>query len=228
MASTEYTTGDIDFKVRVTNEKDVTVDYVVNEANQMWREIRSRKLKFGDMDAADAVMNEMRKKHPQFCKSYPIVLRYMCQMQEYDHRAFRNYLMKIKEHPYTNETEYLDSQADYVVILYKQRNSRWNCTQVSNLRKNVRGLLQREHDVFKSYVEEFDKEVSAETEKLKEKGTAELHEFVQIVGPEGMKAAGTIRVETDLISGMSVDVDTIAANVNVELTSARADDLLAD
>ena len=84
-------------------------------------------------------------------------------MQEYDSKAFKTYLTKIKAHPYTSQAEYLDSQADYVVILYKARHKRWNATDVSKIRANIRNMLQHEHDTFKKYVEKIDKEIDEET-----------------------------------------------------------------
>lgn len=211
----EYTTGETKFVAKITNEKDVTIDYVVNEANTMWKKVRSSELKFGDLESADVLMEKMRKEHPEFCKSYPIVLRYMCQMHEYSGKAFKTYLMKIKEHPYTSEEEYLESQADYVVILYKQRNKRWNNTQIANLRRNVLTLLQNEHEVFKKYVNEFDREVTAETEKLSMKSIEELHEFATLVGADGMKKAGTIRVETEIPSDNIPHEDLFLRHVDV-------------
>lgn len=225
--ASEYTTGDDDIKMKIISEKNVTIDYVVNEANEIWKQVRKRKLKFGDLDAADSLMEEMRKSHPEFCKSYPIVLRYMCQMQEYDHRALRKYMVKIKEHPYTSETEYLDSQTDYIVILYKVRNPRWNATEVNRLKHNVRAMLQREHDVFKTYVEEFDKEVTAETEALNKLNMNELRDFSQAAA-DTMSLAGTVRVETDLSAGKNIDVNDLARFIPAEPVehNVNADDLL--
>lgn len=174
----DYTAGTPCMKLKIENEKNITINDLINEANNVWKVVRGRRLKFGDIDAAEALMSEIRKTNREFCTSYPIVLRYMCQMQEYDSRAFKKYLLKIKEHPWKSESEYLDSQTDYVVILYQTRNKKWNRTQINNLRKNIRNMLQKEHDTFKFYAKEFEKEVSAELDIFEKRNTDELREYI--------------------------------------------------
>lgn len=219
----EYTTGDVDIKVKITSEKNVTIDEIVREATQIWLKAKAKNIPSGDIDAAEALMSEFRKSNPEFCKSYPIVLRYICQMKEYDPRALRKYLIKIKEHPWKTEEEYLDSQADYVVILYQAKHKHWNRTDISRLRKNVRDMLQYEHEAFKHHVEEFDREVSSLEYVHKEKNSHELTEFVRIAAKTIESRGGTVRVETDLRGG---DIDIPVAGVDVKPIDITADDLL--
>lgn len=222
---TDYTTGDKNLKINITNEKNVTINDVVNEASALWRITRSRKLKLGDLEAADALMNELRKTNPQLCKSYPIVLRYMVQMQEFEPKALHRYLRKIQAKPWKTESEYLDSQADYVVILYQTTHPRWNKTQCSKLWQGVRNMLQHETDLFKQYVDEFDREVSAQEEMFKKASMDDLREFVQNSGDTIETHGGTVRVETELNGGDDVDMITLTSGMtSVELMSA--DDLL--
>jgi hypothetical protein len=205
MSHTDYTTGDIDLKVKLTSEKEVSIDDLVNEANDIWKYAKARRLKFGDSAGAERLMADVQAKHPQFCHSYPIVNRYICEMQQYSTKAFRMWLMKIKEHPWKGENEYLDAQADYIVMLYKVKAPRANMTQVNQFRAQIRALLQVEHEKFKHYVNEFDKEVSAEESVLKKKNANELHKFVLSAGPKGMALAETIRVSHDTPTAARVD-----------------------
>lgn len=223
----EYTTGDLDLKLKIHSEKNVTIDFVVNEATTIWRDVRKRKLRFGDEQATKAVMAEMQRKHPEFCKSYPIVNRYICEMQEYDAKAFRRWLMGIKSRPWKTEAEYLDAQAEYVVTLFRVKKPRSNATQISNLRTNIRALLQKEHDTFKRYAEEFNREVTAEEETFKDRNKNELKEFMNLA-KDTMHLAGTIRVESD-VTPYSLDVPTVdelVANIKSTPLDTCADDLL--
>lgn len=185
----EYSTGESNLKLKFTSEKTVSIDYVVSEANSIWRETKKRKITFGDVDSAEALMREMQNTHPEFCKSYPIVNRYICQMQEYSAKAFRLWLKKIEQKPWKTEAEYLDAQADYVTILFKIKKPRANKTEINNIRTNIRAMLQKEHDTFKNYAQEFSKEVTEEEKILAEKNAAELREFAAIAGPAGLAKA---------------------------------------
>ena len=221
-----YSTGGVELKLSITSGN-VTIDFIVTEANQMWKEMKRSGIKFGDVDASEKLMSEVTKRHPDFCKSYPIVCRYICQMQEYDSRAFRRWLNKIKEHPWKTESEYLDAQADYVVILFKVKKPRSNRTEINNLRTNIRSMLEREHQQFKKYATEFEKEVVCEENIYKEKNIDELQAFAKLAGAEGISLAETFRSESD-ISSVAFDVEKIIAEWETPITHLEftADDLL--
>ena len=138
---------------KITHEKEVTSEFVLAEAKDIWRHCRSQHKKFPaeDMESASLLLNNVRECHREFAIAYPIVVRYMCQMREFSASAFKKYLDRIANQAADrNEDDYLNSQVDYVVILYKCRHPKWNLTQVANIRTNVRALLQQEHDQFKT------------------------------------------------------------------------------
>jgi hypothetical protein len=185
------------YKLSFESEKNVTVDDVVNEADAIWKYAKSKKIKFGDEELSTKLLKEVEKSHPEFCQAYPIVNRYICQMQEYSSKALRMWLNKIKINPWKTEAEYLDATTDYVVILYKFRNPKYNMTDVSRLRKNVRDMLQKEHDEFKKYAELFKKEVENEESNNMNQNIKELEEFVRIIGVDGLDKVGTVKVVVD-------------------------------
>jgi len=195
----DYSAGDSPaFTLKINNEKDVSIDYIVKEADGIWQECLKRKVHFGDTVASDALSAEMSKRYPDFSNSYPIVLRYICQMKEYKGKVFRRWLTKINIHPWKTESEYLDAQADYVAMLYQAIKGRsTNKTQVSNLRTNIRKMLQQEHDQFKHYAAEFGNEVDANECSNRKKTIDQLHDFVTTIGPTGMAMAEVVRVVTD-------------------------------
>src|ERR1700744_5814447 len=183
-----YATGDLKINsIKISSEKNVTIDFVANEANIIWRKVH----KHADMDL-------IHRTHSEFCKAYPMVIRYMCEMNEYDPKAFRKWLMKIKERPWKTEEEYLDAQADYVSMLFRAKKPRAAQHEVNNVRKNIRAALQHEHTQFKFYAEKFDKEVNSAESTLREKNKEELYEFVRAAGEVGMAPAGTVRVESEI------------------------------
>ncbi len=228
----EYTTGvgNMELKAHFTSEKEVTIDQLVDEANVIWKYARARKLQFNDTEGASRLISDVQRLHPQFCQSYPLVNRYICEMQEYNPKAFRLWLMKIKERPWKSEAEYLDAQADYVAVLFRIKHPRATKTQINNLRINIRTVLQEEHDKFKYYTNEFDKEVTAEDSILKHRNKAELCEFVKIAGEVGMSTAETVRVVYSLGGPVRVeqDIDNIANNMPHEPLVETSDALLAD
>jgi len=208
-----------DRDIHITSEKEVTVDFIVDEANVMWKEMKSRNILFGDSAAASALMIDMRRGHPEFCKAYPIVTRYICEMQEYSEKGFRRWLTKIKYHPWKTQDEYLDAQADYVTMLYRVKNPRASRRDYDNVRKNIGDALRNEHEEFKQRVDEYDREVTAELDKLKSASTLDLEAFFKKMGLPGLSAAEILRVETDLKS-----IEPRADNFNKLLSKTESYD----
>lgn len=222
-----FTTGEVDVKLKnvsITNEKDVTIDDIVKEAAEINKKLRAENIKPGDYDASDNFMTKIRREHKEFSQSYPIVLRYMCQMQQFHAGALRKYLEYIRTHPWKNHDEYLDSQAQYVVILYKETHKRWNRTQVDNLRKNVRKLLQDEHDRFMELSEKYKKEVENEEVTFKNGRDETMREFYKNFG--GDTSDLHLRIKTNVPTENLVPATTFSANAVQSNFSTTAEDLL--
>lgn len=226
-----FSTGEL--RAKITSEEEVTVPQLVEYANTIWKECKKRGLKFGDVEASDKLLEEMQKKYSKFSQSYPIVLRYIVQMQEYSSKAFKTYLERLKHKPWKGEDEYLESQADYVVLLYKDKHPKYNETNVRNLRKNVLAMLKNEHYIFKANTEAITKEVEDEEAEGVEKRRIALHNWFKKYGDECQDI--TVRVES-WDAGMSVS-DASAEDIfgstcldesteSVTTAGISADDLL--
>ncbi len=222
-----FTTGDNKITIKnvsIHGEKDVTVDDIINESIEINKKLQQRKLTPGDMEAADQFLAEMRREHKQFADAYPIVLRYMCQMQQFHAHAFRKYLMYIAEHPWKGHDEYMDSQTHYVVLLYKETHRRWNKTQVENLRKNVRKLLQDEHEKFTTLTEKYKDEVEHEEGMYKASREETMEAFYKKYGKETLDMH--LRSVTDVPVDNIIDVDKVAG-VDMKTDTSAADELLS-
>lgn len=203
----QFTTGDAEIKIKnvsVISEKDVSIDDICDEAVAISKKLRAAKIKPGDFDAADRFMSDMRREHKEFSQSYPIVLRYMCQMQQFHAGALRKYLNHIRTHPWKNHDEYLDSQTQYVVILYKETHPRWNRTQVDNLAKNIRAMLQSEHKRFMDLSEKYKDEVEHEETSYKAEREDTMRAFYAAYGKDTLDIK--LRAETNVPIGNTVDV----------------------
>jgi hypothetical protein len=162
----EYSSDSI-ITAKIHNKTNVTKEEIVEEAIKVWEKRKKEVFDITDQTSADEFMSKMRKEHKDFCMSYPIVLRYISQFKSFNKIAFKKYLDKIEKRPWTGESEYLDSQADYAVILYKQTHPKWNTTEVNNIRRNIRMLLEKESKMFKDNLDKFDKEVTSREELFK-------------------------------------------------------------
>jgi hypothetical protein len=184
------------FGASIVNEVSVTLEDVLKVGDQIWKKCREKKLDISNTKATDEYLAELRYQFPEFAQSYPIVLRYMVQMNSYKHKAFERYLHRIQKHPWTSEDEYLQSQADYVIILYKAMHPRWKKNETEVMHRQVLDMLRKEHYAFKEQAERVQQEVDEEQMVLKERNIAALVEFYKKYGNETMNVP--IRTETDI------------------------------
>ena len=155
----------------VRNEHEVSPEFIHDESREIWAKcklaFKTKSIKLGNEAKTQTLLNEIRDQHPNFSMSYPIVVRYMVEMQEYHPDAMRKYLMRIATHPWKSDDEYLDMQAEYVVILYKETHKHWGKDKIQLLRDNVRTLLHNEHYQFKNNIEVVKSEVERQENKFK-------------------------------------------------------------
>jgi hypothetical protein len=158
------------FEAKVTSEKEVTPSDIIAEAQKIHAKVRRGEI-------GERLHRQMQMEHNAFAQSYPIVLRYMCELGQFHPDALRRYLHHLKFHPWKSTDEYLDSQTHYIVLLYKAMNKQWKSNEVDTLRKNVRAMLGREYSHFEKITKETNAEVEGEISRLHSRGVKELASF---------------------------------------------------
>jgi hypothetical protein len=163
--------------VTVRQEKEVTIDDVVSEANVIYA--KCKKLYPGDdsEERLKEIHNQMVDEHTQFAHAYPIVLRYMCELKQYRQKAFKKYLGYIKHHPWTSEDSFFESQAMYVTLLYKEINPRWDKCHTENLFDNTVRMLKIERDAFNEQIDKNKEEVKRDHSRMMRRNTLELKQW---------------------------------------------------
>lgn len=156
----------------ITNAVNVTLEDILAEADNMWKECKVLRSS-NDYKKIEDIGDVLRRNHKDFCTSYPVVLRYML-LEEYHHKAMRNFLIYVKKCPWKSADEFLDAQTKYVVLLYKATHPHYNETYVSALAAGVKKMLSEEHSEFENLVGTSSEIVESRERRLKEKSDEEL------------------------------------------------------
>lgn len=204
-------------KAKITYEKNVTIDEVVAECDEVFAEFKKRRFHPEDHKALDAFHAEMFEKHKELAQAYPIVLRYMCQLGCYNSKVFRMFIKKISESPIKSESDYLDIQADYVVMLYKAFN-KWDIKKIAAVRAEARKKLQDETDNFKKLLKKYEedkKTLEAEHEKFNKNDLAAFLEE----NKDFFANDGNIPIRTN-----APDTEDLDAKLRDELAKYNEDD----
>jgi hypothetical protein len=136
------------------------IEEIIDEANKIWAKVQQKKYDIEDTDASDALLEDLRTEHRDFHTTLPLVLRTMVQMRSYNPKALERYLKKMKTDMknWKSRRDFIESQADYMIILYKIKNPRYNTRHVQLMRQDLVKQLLEEEDAFVKMVEEAEKE----------------------------------------------------------------------
>lgn len=180
---------------KICNEKNVTKDDIIREADVIWSKSKGVIKDPRQSDEVNELMAKIRRDHKDFCTSYPIVMRYMTQFNTYRRKTFVNYLNKIEKYPWKSEDEYLESQVDYVVMLHKDTHTgkHLNATEKGNLRSNIRLMLAEESKKFKENLKESEEAVKKLEQEIREETVSDMSQYFRkiLTSPPD----GSIRVE---------------------------------
>jgi hypothetical protein len=139
-------------KISVRYEKEVSEEYVMNEAALIWKEFMNSKEPPCDENAIEQYIISLHETHKEFSSAYPLVIRYMIQFRRFHMKALKRHLRKLSITTHKSESDFLDSQADYVAMLFEHTEKHWNKNDIHNLRKEVRKNLDTERDEFKKSI----------------------------------------------------------------------------
>lgn len=156
------------------------MDAYKDDANTIYSDFRTKLRMDEQFRALDSVqqLSHIQKKYPQFAKTFPIVLRYMVQMQKFSSRAFERFIKKMKTKPYRSEEEFCERQADYVKYLFIETSHSHNTEDAKKVWTRTYETLLKEVKAFKQAEEQIKKKL----DKTKQINSKERrHELKQLL-----------------------------------------------
>ncbi len=170
----KYTYINMNFKVK----GGASVEQVIEDAEKLYKEYQDEKIDIRDDDRAKDALKRYAEKYHNFAYSYPIVFRYMIELNQYNSRALKSYLLYIQKHPWKNRNEFIESGADYHYALMRlahpEKSIKYLKEQREEIRKSLHSdamVLENEEQNRKKIAEEEEAEL---TKKLRESIKANL------------------------------------------------------
>jgi hypothetical protein len=166
-SASEYTIGgDVPLKVNVANKTTRSPDFICAEAERIWKAVKESGMlrQKDDSPARIKYLDDMQRKESDFQSSFPLVLRWMIQVGEYRPKAFYKYVLKYgkaSQDGIPDEKAYMRLQAEYLVLLFTEKNPRENATQVNIYRERISQMLIDESESFQKMQAEAAAEMKA-------------------------------------------------------------------
>lgn len=158
-----------------------TVDELVVIANEIWRKVRDSGVNANDDAKNDALYTQIREEYQQFALSFPIIVRWTVQAREYSEAAVRKYLKQVKQAGgfWKTREAYLESQAQYLAILYKESHPRASPRELSQYHEMILKQLKEEDKQFMKANEEAEKEVERQKKEVDQERRQRILAYLQ-------------------------------------------------
>jgi hypothetical protein len=154
-------------------DKKIKIEELVSVASKIWKRIIEINLKkeYPDGMKLGVIQNEYR----EFFLSFPLVVRWMVEAQQFKINAFKIYLNIFLDTKIESKEDFLKLQGKYIVILYKELNPHLKDEEILEYEKQISGLLLSEDEAFKELEKEAVEEVKKENEKATKAKKEELY-----------------------------------------------------
>jgi len=137
--------------------KELSIDNILTLGDDIWDDIRHNK-DFGKEAKLNELTDYYFNKYKDFSYSFPIVIRWMIQLNKYSKKAFKKYLLKYKETKINNRKEFAILQAEYLVFLFKEE-KHYDQKYINNYRDFIIKQLIEEEELHKRVEEEYKEEL---------------------------------------------------------------------
>ena len=124
------------------------LETVMAMAAEIWDAIKRSGVSEADDDGNDDLIKRLQADYKDFATSYPIPFRWMVQAREYEAGIFEKFILNKTKVMYKDRHEFMTSQGEYLVMLYRRRHPRASGGQLSRYRDSIAKSLKEEDDQF--------------------------------------------------------------------------------
>jgi hypothetical protein len=140
--------GETPVKASLSSAQRATPAELVALARRIWQRVTAANIASEDNAGNDKLLESLQAEFSDFSTSFPIVLRWMVQMKKFNARAFEKYLLKHAAAKLDSREAFLELQADYLVLLYREEHKRPDENLVRRYRSSIIEQLLEEDKAF--------------------------------------------------------------------------------
>lgn len=171
--------GEIDVKSKVNlskEDKNIKIDELTTLAKKIWKRIIEINLK--KEYPQEMLLNVMQTEYNEFFLSFPLVLRWMVEMNQFKVTSFKRYLEIFLDSEIKTKEEFLKLQGKYLVILYKELNPSLSDEKILLYEEEINNLLSLEDETFKEMEKEALEEIKEESKKASDEKKERLYNMI--------------------------------------------------
>ena len=160
-------------------------------ARQIWRRINDSKVSKADNDGNDWLLGKLQVDYKDFSTSFPLVMRWMVQMRKFNAKAFEKYLLKHASVKLDTRQAFLELQADYLTLLYREEHRHPDEKLVRQFRTSIIEALLEEDKTFIDMQKQVEKDLAVQESEVDRDRRKRLYDYLlsQKVAREASAAA---------------------------------------
>ena len=172
-----YCFGEAPVEASVSSQR-ATPAELVAMANNIWRKVTKSGIDEKDTKGTDRLLEELQAEFKDFNTSFPLVLRWMVQLRQYKPKAFEKYLLKHSSAKLDTRKGFLELQAEYPVLLYRETHKHPDENFVRRYREHLVQQLLDEDKVFMEMQKKVEKDLEQEAAEMDRDRRQKLYEYV--------------------------------------------------
>jgi hypothetical protein len=137
------------------SEEDVQV--ICKGMDDIHAHVRRSGISLENVPGRNQLLAEVQKKWPDISKAFPIAVRMLVQLGDYDPPTFRLYVVNHTRPTYKDRKAYLEAQGAYPLMMFKKRTPRATVRMIAAARERITGQLQEEDKNFMDARDEADR-----------------------------------------------------------------------
>ncbi len=180
MANTDsnFVYDEIPVDVKTSSSKRATPEEIVALGEKIWKEIQNSGIAAEDEKGNDSLLETLQEKYKDFSTSFPIIMRFMVQMRKFNKKALLKYLRLHATSKLASEDEFLELQAEYLVLLYRETHPHPNEAYIKEYRRVLIDRLKDESRAFKEISKAVEEDQAKRDAAYDEDRRKRLHAYI--------------------------------------------------
>lgn len=179
MDDANYVFSEVPIKANVSSSQTATPEELVELAKKLWAQVQESGVSKDDDEGNKTLLKRMQDENKDFMMSFPIILRWMVQARQFGAKSFHKWLLKHSASELKDREDFLRLQAEYLVLLYKESNPRYDNRLVNEYRKSITQQLLDEDKKFKELHDQVTKDMEAHEAILRQERRERLIALVR-------------------------------------------------
>ena len=156
----------------------VTSDEIILTAKKIWKKALAANIETLTNSQSDKLLDELQNEFKDFAQTFPLVLRCMIQMKQFNLTIFKSYIKKFSHAKVGSREDFLDLQAEFLVMMYRHYNFHPDEKKVQEYRKNLIESLIEEDKSFKEIEKQVEKQMKDEENELNEERKKKIYKML--------------------------------------------------